>query len=178
MVAPIRATAMVVTALWAGTLFFVGFVFAPYVFALAARGDANVPNSGVAADLVGPLLYGSDVAGLVIVLPLLACLAYLRFRRQTPLGGRYFVCEIALVLAGGCASINYWGLTPRLTAVQEALAARYGGFHLADKTDPLYATFTTLHQSATALFMLAFVCSLICLVCFSHFRSAERTLGT
>ena len=169
---PIKSSAIVLNAFWSGALFFVGFVFAPYVFGLASRGDANVPHTGVAADLIGPLLYGSDVAGLFIVLSLLLAISFLRYRKQVPIGGRFFVCEIALLMAGACASTNYWGLTPKLRAVQETLAERYGGFHLADRADPLFASFTTLHYSATILFMVGFVCSVICLICLTHFHSS------
>ena len=56
------------------------FVVAPYLFILAARENPDVPNAGVAADLIGPLLYSSYIAGLVVGAGLLCALIFLRRR--------------------------------------------------------------------------------------------------
>ena len=64
-----------------------------------------------------------------------------------------------------------WVLTPWLKGVQGQLAERYGGFHRADKADPLFQQFTGLHQTSTAVFMIGFVAALICLVCMTQFRT-------
>ena len=55
--------------------------------------------------------------------------------------------------------------------VQGRLAERYGAFHQADKTDPLFIQFNGLHQSSTTLFMIGFAAALICLICMTQFRS-------
>jgi hypothetical protein len=50
----VKSSALVAAALWVGVLFCLGFVVAPYLFALAARHSPAVPNTGVAADLRPP----------------------------------------------------------------------------------------------------------------------------
>ena len=55
----VKSSALVIAALWVDILFCLGFVVAPYLFILAARENPDVPNAGVAADLIGPLLYSS-----------------------------------------------------------------------------------------------------------------------
>jgi hypothetical protein len=64
----LRTVSLAVTTIWVGGLIWIGLVFAPYLFILASRNSATVPNSGVAAGLIGPLLYGSDVVGLLAAL--------------------------------------------------------------------------------------------------------------
>jgi hypothetical protein len=167
----LRSSALVVAALWVGVLFCLGFVVAPYLFALAARHSPAVPNTGVAADLIGPLLYSADVAGLIVGAGLLLVLLFLRRWDEVPLGSRLYLSEIAVGVAVLCAAVNYWVLTPRVMAVKGKLAEQYGAFHLADKTDPLYLQFNGLHQTATTVFVVGFVAALICLVCMTQFRS-------
>jgi len=167
----VKSSVLVVTSLWVGVLFCLGFVVAPYLFALAARNSPAVPNTGVAADLIGPLLYSSDLIGLVVGAGLMAALLFLRRRNELPLAGRFYLSELAVIVAGLCAAGNYWILTPRVKAVQGLLVERYGAFHLADKTDPLFRQFSGLHQSSTMLFMVGFGAALICLVCMTQFRS-------
>jgi hypothetical protein len=167
----VQSSALLLAALWVGVLFCLGFIVAPYLFALAAKNSAAVPNTGVAADLIGPLLYSSDVGGLVAGAGLLLALAFLRRRGEIPLAGRFFLSETGVVLAILCAAVNYWVLTPRLKSVQGQLIERYGAFHLADKGDPLFQQFANLHQTSTALFMVGFAAALVCLVCLTQFRS-------
>lgn len=171
MTTAVRSSALVVAALWVGILFCLGFVVAPYLFILAARQSPSVPNTGVAADLIGPLLYSSDVLGLVVGAALLAVLIFLRTRGQVTLGGRFFLSEIGVGVAVACAALNYWVLTPRLGALQGELARRYGAFHLAEKTDPVLRQFSGLHQTSTTVFMVGFVAALVCLVGMTQFRS-------
>lgn len=168
---------ILLTALWVGGLFAVGFVFAPYLFALAAHQDPAVPNTSVAASLIGPLLYGSDVVGLVMAAALVVGLWLLRRGQLVPLGGKMFLSEIALGVAFVCAGVNYWVLTPRLNAARDLLARTYNAFHLADRADPLYQQFTRLHQTSTTVFMVGFGAALLTLVCLSQLRarSGART---
>jgi hypothetical protein len=167
----LRSTAVVFASLWVGILFCLGFVVAPYLFALAARNSPAVPNTGVAAELIGPLLYSSDVVGMVIGSALIVALVWLRRRNEVPLGSKGFISEIGVGVAVLCAVLNYGVFGPRLKAIQGELAARYGAFHQADKADPLYQQFSGLHQASTALFMAGFVAALVCLVCMTQFRS-------
>jgi hypothetical protein len=167
----LKSSALVVASLWVGVLFCLGFVVAPYLFILAARHSPAVPNTGVAADLIGPLLYSSDVAGLVVGAGLILALVFLRRRGEVPLGGRLYLCEAGVIVAAACAAVNYWVFTPRLKALQGQLAARYGAFHLANATDPLFQQFRGLHRTSTNLFMLGFAAALLCLVCMTQFRS-------
>jgi hypothetical protein len=169
----VKSTAVVATALWVGVLFCLGFVVAPYLFALAAKGSPSVPNSGVAADLIGPLLYGSDVISLILGAGLVVALVYLRRRGEVPLGGRLYLSEVGVVVAAACAAANYWWFAPRIKGVQGQLAERYGAFHLADKADPLFAQFDGLHQTSTSLFMVGLAAALVCLVCMTQFRSRQ-----
>jgi hypothetical protein len=167
----LKGGVILVTALWVGGLFAIGFIVAPYLFALAARHDAAVPNTGVAASLIGPLLYGTDVLGLVVAVALGVGLLALRRRNVVPLGGRLYLSEVALGLAFICAGVNYWVFTPRVNAARDRLAGAYGEFHLADKADPLFRQFTTLHQTSTAIFMVGFGAALVTLVCLSQLRT-------
>jgi hypothetical protein len=169
----VKSSALVVASLWVGVLFCLGLVVAPYLFALAARNSPAVPNTGVAADLIGPLLYGADVISLVVGVGLVAALLYLRRRGEVPLGGRLFVTEVGVVIAACCAAVNYWWLAPRLKGLQGQLAERYGAFHQADKADPLFVQFTGLHQSSTTVFLIGLAAGLVCLVCLTQFRSRQ-----
>jgi hypothetical protein len=121
----VKSSAVVIASLWVGILFCLGFVVAPYLFALAARGSPAVPNTGVAAALIGPLLYSSDVIGLVVGALLLVALAWLRWRGEVPLGGKLRLSEIGVGLAMVCAAINYWFIAPRVKLVQSQLADQY-----------------------------------------------------
>lgn len=170
----LRSASLVVTTIWVGGLIWIGLVFAPYLFGLAANGSTNVPNTGVAAELIGPLLYGSDVVGMVAVALVGTMLAILRFRSCLSMGGRFYLPEILLVVAAVFASINYFGFTPALTQVQSQLRESYGGFHLADRSDPLYAQFTYLHQTSTVIFLLGLAVAFAVLVCQSRFRDVSQ----
>ena len=172
----VKSSALVVTALWVGVLFCLGFIVAPYLFVLAARNSPAVPNTGVAAELIGPLLYSSDVISLVAGAVLVSVLVFLRRRGEVPLGGRLFLAEIGVVVAAGCAAVNYWWFAPRLKDLQGQLAERYGAFHQADKADPLFAQFNGLHQSSTSLFMVGLAAAMIGLVCMTQFRSRRPNL--
>jgi hypothetical protein len=171
----IKSSALVVASLWVGVLFCLGFVVAPYLFALAARNSAAVPNTGVAADLIGPLLYSSDVIGLAVGAGLIAVLVYLRRQGEIPLAGRFYLAEAGIAVAAVCAAANYGIFAPRLKTVQGRLAEQYGAFHQADQTDPLFQQFSGLHQMSTALFMVGFGAALVCLVCLTQFRSRSFT---
>jgi hypothetical protein len=172
----VKSTALVATSLWVGVLFCLGFIVAPYLFTLAARKSPAVPNSGVAADLIGPLLYGSDVMSLVLGAGLVAALAYLRRRGEVPLGSCVFLAELGVGVAVVCAAFNYWWFAPQIKQMQEQLAERYGAFHQADKLDPLFAQFNWLHQTSTTLFMVGLAAALLCLVCMTQFRSRQTNL--
>jgi hypothetical protein len=169
----LKSSAVVVTALWVGVLFCLGFVVAPYLFILAAKNSPSVPNTGVAADLIGPLLYSSDLISLVVGAGLVIALAYLRRRGEVPLGGRLFLSEIGVGIAAICAATNYWWFAPRIKGLQGQLAERYGAFHHADKADPLFVQFNGLHQTSTTLFMVGLMAALVCLVCMTQFRSRQ-----
>jgi Domain of unknown function (DUF4149) len=166
----VKSSAVVVTALWVGVLFCLGFIVAPYLFVLAAKNSPAVPNTGVAADLIGPLLYSSDVISLVVAALLVAALIYLRRRGEVTLGGRLYLSEIGVAVAAVCAAINYWWLAPQLNGIRGELAERYGAFHLADKTDPLFVRFNGLHQTSTTVFMIGLAAALVCLICMTQFR--------
>jgi len=167
----VKSSAMVVTSLWVGVLFCLGFIVAPYLFILAARNSPSVPNTGVAADLIGPLLYSSDVISLIVAAGLVIALIFLRRRGEVPLGGRWFISEAVVGVAAACAAVNYWSFAPRLNAIQGQLAERYGAFHKADKADPLFVQFNGLHQTSTTIFLVGLGAALVCLVCMTHFRS-------
>jgi hypothetical protein len=169
----VKSTALVVTALWVGVLFCLGFIVAPYLFILAAKKSPSVPNTGVAADLIGPLLYSSDVISLFLGVGLVAALIYLRRRGEVPLGSRLFLSETGVGVAVICAAVNYWWFAPQLKDLQGQLADRYGAFHQADKADPLFVHFTGLHQASTTLFMVGLGAALLCLVCMTQFRSRQ-----
>jgi hypothetical protein len=173
----VKSSALVVAALWVGILFCLGFIVAPYLFILAAKNSPAVPNTGVAADLIGPLLYSSDLISLVVGFGLAAALLYLRRRGETPLGGRMFLSEVGIAVAATCAAVNYWVLTPRLNGLQGQLAERYGAFHKADKSDPLFVQFNGLHQTSTTVFTIGLAAAFICLICMSQFRARKTGAG-
>jgi hypothetical protein len=177
----LTSSALVVTALWVGVLFCLGFIVAPYLFILAAKNSPSVPNTGVAADLIGPLLYSSDIISLFVGAALVVALVYLRRRGEVPLGSRLFLSECGVSVAAICAAINYWWLAPRLKVLQGQLAEQYGAFHRADKADPLFLQFNGLHQTSTTLFMVGMAAALVCLVCMTQFRSrrdSSRVVAT
>src|SRR5262245_12201691 len=149
----VKSSALVAASLWVGVLFCLGFVVAPYLFVLAARNSPAVPNTGVAAALIGPLLYSSDVVGLAVSAGLVAALVFLRRRGELPLGSRLYMAETGVAVAALCAAVNYWWFTPKLKLLQGRLAERYGAFHQADKADPLFQQFDGLHRNSTTLFM-------------------------
>ena len=124
----------------------------------------------MAADLIGPLLYSSDVAGLVAGAGLLSALAFLRRRGEVALGGRLYLCEAGVAVAAACAAVNYWVFAPRIESVQLDLVRRYGAFHLAEKADPLLLRFGSLHRTSTTVFMVGFAAALVGLVCMTQFR--------
>ena len=167
----VKSSAIVMASLWVGVLFCLSGIVAPYLFFLAGRNSAAIPNSGVAAQLIGPLLYCSDVLGLAVGSNLLAALVFLRQRDELPLGGKLFLPEAGVGLAIFCAAINYWVLTPRLQALRGQIAERYGAFSQVDKADPLFKQFSGLHQTSTTLFLLGLAAAFICLVCLTHFDS-------
>jgi hypothetical protein len=169
----VKSSAVVVTSLWVGVLFCLGFIVAPYLFILAGKNSPSVPNTGVAADLIGPLLYSSDAISLIVGSGLVAVLVYLRRRGEIPLAGRLFLSEAAVGFAAICAAANYWWFAPRLKGLQGLLAERYGAFHQADKADPLFVQFDGLHNISTALFMVGLVAALVGLVCMTQFRSRQ-----
>jgi hypothetical protein len=171
----LKSISVVVAALWVGGLFWVGFVFAPYLFILAARKSPIVPHTGAAADLIGPLLYGSDVIGLVVATALLVVILVLRRRQVLPLGGRVYLSELALGAAFLCACANYWLFTPRLKTIQRQLDQVYGGFYLADRADPLFLQFNRVHEASTTIFTVGFVAALLVLCCLSQFRARATT---
>lgn len=169
----LKSSALVVASLWVGVLFCLGFIVAPYLFILAAKNSPSVPNTGVAADLIGPLLYSSDLISLVVGAGLVIALVYLRRRGEVPIGGRLFISEIGVGIAAICAAANYWWFAPRIKGLQGQLAERYGAFHQADKADPLFVQFNGLHQTSTTLFMVGLMAALVCLVCMTQFRSRQ-----
>ena len=166
----LRTVSLVVTTIWVGGLIWVGLVFAPYLFGLAAEKSSAVPTTSVAADLIGPLLYGSDLVGLVAAALIGSILIVLRRRQCVSMGGRFYLAEALLVVSIVCAAVNYFGFTPALKKVQVQLREAYGGFHLADQSDPLYAQFTYLHQTSTMIFLLGLTVGFVLLVCQSQFR--------
>ena len=169
----LRSLSLIVTTVWVGGLVWVGLVFAPYLFGLAAKNSTVVPHSGVAAELIGPLLYGSDIVGLCAAALIAMILFVLRYRRCLSMGGRFFLAEIMLAVAAICAAVNYFSYTPALNDVQEKLREAYGGFHLADKTDPLYLEFTYLHQTSTMIFLVGLVVGFVVLICQSRFSESS-----
>jgi hypothetical protein len=167
----VKSSVLVVTSLWVGVLFCLGFIVAPYLFILAAQNSPSVPNTGVAADLIGPLLYSSDVFSLIVAVGLVFSLMFLRRWGEIPLGGRWFVSEGLVGVAAICAAVNYWSFAPRIKTIQVQLAERYGAFHQADKADPLFIQFNGLHQTSTTVFLVGLGAALVCLVCMTQFRS-------
>lgn len=90
----VKSSAVVVTSLWVGILFCLGFIVAPYLLVLASENSPALLNTGVAAELIGPLLYCSDVISLVVAAGLVVALLNLRRRGEVTLGDRLFLCEI------------------------------------------------------------------------------------
>jgi hypothetical protein len=174
----VKSSAVVAAALWVGVLFCLGFIVAPYLFILASRNSPAVPNTGVAADIIGPLLYSSDLLSLGVAAGLVAALVFLRQRGEVPLGGRWFVSEGVAGIAAGCAAVNYVWFAPLLKTLQGQLAERYGAFHHADKTDPLFLQFNGLHQTSTTLFMIGLAAALVCLVCITQFQTRPASQVT
>jgi len=171
----VKSLVGVVAALWIGIQFCVGFIVAPYLFALAARQSAVVPNTGVAAELIGPLLHTTDYISVGVGAVVLVLLVALRRGGERPLGGRYYVSEIGVLVAMVTAAVNVWMIAPRIKAVKELLAEKYGAYHLSDKSDALYAQFGQWHQTSTLLFMAGFIGSVTCVFCLTQFAPLGTT---
>lgn len=169
----LQSVAVVATSLWVGVLFCLGLIVAPYLFILAAKNSPSVPNTGVAADLIGPLLYSSDVISMLVGLGLFIALAYLRRQGETPLASRVLLSEISVAVAMVCAALNYWQYAPQLKVLQTRLSERYGALHQADRADPLFVQFDSVHHTSTTLFMVGLAAALVCLVSITHFRARQ-----
>ena len=170
----LKMLAVLLAAIWVGGLFTVGFVLAPYLFILAFRHSPFIPHTGVAAELIGPLLYGSYIASLILAVILIVMLFILRKRNQLPLGGQIFLSEIGLSLAFLSMVINYGWCSPKVAAIRQELDVRFGGFHLTDPAEPLYHQFMHYHLISVVLFGLCFLGALICLLCISQFREVKE----
>jgi hypothetical protein len=169
----LKFVAVLITALWMGGLFWVGFVIAPYLFILAEKNSPLVPHSGVAADLVGPLLYSAYALSLILAVGLIVILVILRKRNQVPLGSKIFLSEIGLGMAFLTTVINYAWCSPKVAAIRRQLNEQFGGFHLTDPAEPLYHAFKTYHLISVGLFGLSFIGTVVCLLCLSQFRAVK-----
>jgi len=165
----------VIASMWIGIQFCVGFMVAPYLFGLAARKSVVVPNTGAAAELIGPLLHMTDYIGVAAGTLVLVALLEFRRRGELPLGGRFYVSEIGVLLAVVTAVVNVSFIAPRIKAVKELLAEKYGAYHLSDKTDSLYAQFGQWHQMSTLLFLAGLIGSVICVFCLTQFPPLGTT---
>jgi hypothetical protein len=170
----VRTSAMVLNALWLGVPFTLGFIVAPYLFALAAQKSAVVPHTGVAAELIGPLLSLADLISMAAAITLLGALCILRHWGERVTGSRIYLAELMVALAGACAAINYWWFAPQVKAVKAQLAEKYGAYHLSDKADPLYLQFGGLHQTSTIFFVLGMVAVMMCLICQTQIKSRKQ----
>lgn len=94
--------------------------------------SSAVPDNGVAADLIGPLLPGADVVGLAAAAGFIATRTFLRARGEVPLGTRPFVAGAGVAVA---ASNDGW-FAPRIEALRAGSAGRHGAFHQAGEADP------------------------------------------
>jgi hypothetical protein len=168
MTSVVKSVATVVSGLWVGISFAIGFIVAPYLFILAGRNSPDVPHTGVAANLIGPLLHTADLITLISAAVVFAALIFLRQRGQRPLGARWYLPQVAVCVSAACAAANYFGVFPRIKSIRTELAEQYGAFHLADKSHPLYQQFDSLHHTSTTLFTVSFVAGLVVLVCLTQ----------
>lgn len=170
MINAIRTLLNVAVGLWIGVQVCIGFVVAPYLFALAAKASAAVPHTGVAAELIGPLLHGADLASLVVCI--VATLGLLGLRGAAGpnayAGARWWLGEAGLAVAFVCAATNYFMLSPKILAVKAELAEKYGAYHLADKTDALYKQFGQFHGISTLVFMIGLGAAMLAWICVAH----------
>lgn len=173
----LKLMTVLITALWVGGLFWIGFVVAPYLFYLAEHNSPLVPHSGAAADLIGPLLYASYALSLVLAVVLFVLLLILRKRKEIPLGGPFFLSEICLAVAFLSTVANEVWCSPKIATIRQRLNEQFGGFHLTDHAEPLYQTFKTYHLISVLLFGVCFVGVTVCLLCVSQFRerAPQRT---
>lgn len=161
----IKSLVNVGAALWIGIQCCVGLIVAPYLFKLAAQKSQVVPNTGVAATLIGPLLHQVDAISVWGGAAVLLGLLVLRSRGERSLGSRFWLGEIGVATAIVTAAINLWFVAGRIAQVKEQLAEKYGAYHLADKTDALYGQFGAWHGISTLLFLAGFVGSIVCVFC-------------
>jgi hypothetical protein len=176
MITIFRSLLILLASLWIGAMFCIGFVVAPYLFARAARGDGAVPDSGVAADLIGPLLQGANLAGQIVPALLLVGLQLLRRRGSVAWGDRWKVCPISLAVALGMGALNYWIVAPAVGRVRQDLVAKAGSLAAADRADPLYQQFSVMHSVSTLLFIVALLAGMVAIICLSN-SEARRMKG-
>lgn len=169
-------SAMAVSAgMWCGLQCCIGFVVAPHLFAMAAQKSQAVPNTGVAAEIIGPLLHRMDLISMAAGAVLLVLLLVLRRLGETPLAARRWVSEIGFMATIVTAIANVQGIAPRIALAKQHLAEKYGAYHLADKTDPLYAQFGKWHGISTSLFLVGLVGSLVGAWCLTRFTRLGTT---
>ncbi len=127
--------ALLVT-LWAGSLWTVGYLAAPTLFATLA--DRTLAGS-IAGSLFRVEAWVSVVCGLSLLLLLFADRGFAKRRG----------CIILVVLMLVCLSVGYFGLQPFMAALKETAVANGGVM-----TDAARARFGMLHGVASVIYLI------------------------
>ena len=144
----VRYLTAVLLLVWLGAVITVTFYVAPSLF---ADESGRVPNSSVAADIIGPLLNRMEWTGAILI-PIAIALHWAIAKLSNPKPGRALVISGLLLAAAWCAGL-YSGfyLNPELHAIREDLKTEFQGYHLAPPDHPERARFSRLHGVSMSL---------------------------
>lgn len=163
------ATALLLL-IWLGVVITITFYVAPSLF---ANESGQIPNSTVAADIIGPLLDKMDLTGWIIlpVVILLHGVMALLFR---PRFMRALIVSASLLaVAWGTSLYVGVGLNPELHSIRTELKKEFGGYHLAADDHPQRARFAKLHGVAMVLTLVNLCLGLGSLFCVTQLFDAD-----
>lgn len=148
MVKLFRFLAAVFLLVWLGVSIGISFYAAPSLF---SNESGRVENSGVAGDIIAPLLHKMHVTAWVAIPLAMVCLAV---AWKLSGGYRRGALTAALTLLGLALFASLYSgvvITQDIQQIREELKQAYGGYHLAPEDDPERRRFGALHGQSMVL---------------------------
>jgi len=139
----LRLARTLLITLWAGSLWAVGYLAAPLLF-------ATLPDRTLAGTIAGSLFRAEAWLSLACGILLLAI-----FRSDTTLQGRTICTRIVIVMLV-CVVVGYFGLQPFMAEIRAA-AAQAGGV----MDDAMRMRFGVLHGVASIIYLLQSVAAIV-----------------
>ncbi len=136
---------------WLGNVITISFYVAPSLF---SNQSGQVPNSGVAGEIITPLLHEMYATGWIAVFILLVVHGAI-WKICPPRSTKVLLISGAL-LAAAWVNDLYAGtvLIHRIEGIRAELKKEFGGYHLAPKDNPERQRFGKLHGLSMMLAML------------------------